>query len=175
MSSSTLRHEATSQLVKKRKDLSAGFVFLSKDWIHEVVRAIEKAKEEDESFRSLTCDFSLSLAYVIRDIPQRLRDRYGRDEVVIFVELVEGFLRKLMVGVELPAERDVDFTIKSSYGVAKRIFLGELKPATAFIRRKVKVEPFMRLYRDPAFTAKSIVIINAIMKIIKDIPTAFPE
>jgi len=80
-----------------------------------------------------------------------------------------------MVGVELPAERDVDFTIKSSYGVAKRIFLGELKPATAFIRRKVKVEPFMRLYRDPAFTAKSIVAMNALLKIIKDVPTVFPE
>lgn len=175
MSGSALRYEETGQLAEEGKESSVGFVFLSRDWVYEVVRAIENAKAEDESFRSLTYGFSLSIAYVIRDVPQKLRDRYGRDEVVIFVELVEGFLRKLIVGAEIPAEKSVDFTIRSSYDVAKRIFLGELKPATAFVKRQVKVEPFMRLYRDPAFTAKSIVTANAILKIIKEVPTVFPE
>jgi putative sterol carrier protein len=169
-----LKHETPSQPKEKSKAHSR-FIFLSKDWVHKIVQAIEKAKAEDKDFRSLTYDFSLSIAYIITELPESLSRRYGRDEIAIFIELEEGFLRKLIVDAEIPADRSVDFTIKSSYDVAKKIFLGELKPATAFIKRKVKVKPFMKLYRDPAFTAKSIITINAILKIIKEVPTVFPE
>jgi hypothetical protein len=50
-----------------------------------------------------------------------------------------------------------------------------VKPATAFIKRKVKIKASMKLYQDPAFTAKSIIAINAMLKTIKDVPTIFPE
>jgi putative sterol carrier protein len=174
MKNSILNQKITNQLLEKGEP-PARQVFLSKNWIHNVVRAIEKAKAEDKSFRSLTYGFSLSLAYVITDLPEELRSRYGGNEAAIFIELEDGFLRKLIVNKEIPADKSVDFTVKSSYEVAKKIFLGELKPATAFIKRKVKIKPFMKLYQDPAFTAKSIIAINAMLKIIKGVPTIFPE
>jgi len=174
MKNPTLKQETTSQLLE-RKDTLDRHVFLSKNWVHNVVKAIERAKAEDEGFRSLTYGFSLSLAYVITELPETLKDRYGGDEAVIFIELEDGFLRKLIVDKEVPTDKKADFTVRSSYEVAKKIFLGELKPATAFVKRKVKVRPFMKLYQDPAFTAKSIIAINAMLKIIKDVPTIFPE
>jgi putative sterol carrier protein len=174
MKNLTPKQETTNQLLERR-DTPDRNVFLSKGWIHNVVKAIEKAKAEDEGFRSLTYGFSLSLAYVITDIPGTLKDRYGGDEAAIFIELEDGFLRKLIVDKEVPTDKKVDFTVTSSYEVAKKIFLGELKPATAFVKRQVKVRPLMKLYQNPAFTAKSIIAINAMLKIIKDVPTVFPE
>jgi putative sterol carrier protein len=175
MKNSTLTQETTSQQLPEKEEPSAKHVFLSKNWVHNVVKAIEKAKAEDESFRSLTYGFSLTLAYVITDLPENLRSSYGSDKAAIFIELEDGFLKKLIIDKDVPTDKNIDFTVKSSYEIAKKMFLGELKPATAFIKRKVKIKPFMKLYRDPAFTAKSIITINAILKIIKDVPTIFPE
>lgn len=140
-----------------------------------MVRAIENAKATDEEFRKLTEGFSLKVAYVIGDLPPKLREQHNSGEVVIFVELAEGAMRGLAVGTRVPDDKKPDFTVRSDYAMAKKIFLGEINPATAFIKRQFKAEPFRKLYMDPAFTAKSIVTANAILRVIKDIPTAFPE
>lgn len=161
--------------VQEERNALLEHFFLSKEWVYKIVEAIENAKATDEKFRSLTYDFSLSVAYVITDLSPKLKEQYGSEQVVIFIELVEGSLKECLVGESLPEGEGADFTIKSRYEVSKKIFLGELNPAVAFIKRQVKVEPFMKLYKDPAFTAKSIITANAILEVIRKVPTLFPE
>lgn len=149
-----------------------GYVFLSPEWIYEVTRVVQAARRTDENFRKLASRFSLSLTYLVTDIPQGLQERYGGSQSVVFVQLEKGTVRKLWIGTEPPMET-VDFTVTTNYDVAKQIFLGELNPATSFINRQLKVEPLAKVYKRPRFTAKSIVTGNAILKIARQVPTLF--
>jgi len=162
-SSSPLREELISE---------RGYLFLSPEWVHEVTRVVQAARRTDEDFRKLAADFSLSLAYLITDIPRELQERYGGSQAVIFIQLDKGTVRKLRIGAELPQEK-VDFTLISDYSVAKQIFQGELNPATSFINRQFRVEPLSKVYQRPKFAAKSVVAGNAILKIARRVPTVF--
>jgi len=147
-------------------------VFLSPQWVHEVTRVVQGARRTDENFRKLAKGFSLSLAYLISELPQELREQYGGNQVAIFIQLDKGTVRRLQIGTELPQEK-IDFTVASSYNVAKQIFQGELNPATSFINRQFRVEPLKRVYQRPKFAAKSIVTGNLILKIARQVPTVF--
>jgi putative sterol carrier protein len=81
-------------------------------------------------------------------------------------------VRKLWIGTSLPKEK-IDFTVSSSYKIAKQIFLGELNPATAFINGQFKVEPLSKVYLRPRFSAKSVVTGNFMLKIARQVPTRF--
>lgn len=153
---------------------ASAYVFLSPEWVHEVTRVVQAARRMDENFRKLASRFSLSLTYLVTDIPQGLRECYGGSQSVVFVQLERGTVRKLWIGTELPAEKP-DFTVATNYDVAKQIFLGQLNPATSFINRQLKVEPLSRVYQRPRFAAKSIVTGNAILKIARQVPTLFAD
>jgi len=147
-------------------------VFLTKEWVKRVVAAIEHAKLTDEEVRSLASDFSLSVAYIINDLPEKLGEQYGRK--VVYVELNHGTTTCFTVGTDIPAGKKPDYVVESSYGVAKSIFQGELNPGTAFVKRLVKVRPLMKLYTNPAFTAKSLVTFNLLLNVMRNISTVYP-
>ncbi|PUA31593.1 MAG: hypothetical protein B9J98_05875 [Candidatus Terraquivivens tikiterensis] len=71
----------------------------------------------------------------------------------------------------MPEGASPDYTVESTYDVAKRIFSGELSPGTASVSRLVKVKPLTRVYSNPAFTAKSLVLFAALLRVIRDVPT----
>jgi putative sterol carrier protein len=151
------------------------YVFLSPEWVYEVTRVVQYARRTDEDFGRMASDFSLSLAYVIDGIPEELRPYYdGSGQVAIFVQLDHGSVRKIRVGTQPPGE-DVDFTVASNYRVAKQIFEGELNAATSFISRQLKVDPIQKAYREPRFAARSIVTGNLLLKIARQVPTAFVD
>jgi len=101
--------------------------------------------------------------------------KYGSDKVVIYVELKRGVVMRFIIGAEMPKESHPDFTVESNYNVVKKIFLGELNPATAFIKRYIRVKPLMKLYLDPAFAAKSFTTLSTLLQVVGNVPTAFPE
>lgn len=150
-----------------------GYIFLTPDWIREVLRLVQAARRRNESFRRLAREFSLNLAYVIEGLPTELRSYYGGSErAVIAVQLDKGSVRRFQIGSQPPAE-DVDFTIFSDYSVAKRIFQGELTPGSSFINRQLRVEPMWKIYRRPKFAARSIVVGNLILKFARRARTVF--
>ncbi|WP_309493680.1 hypothetical protein [Candidatus Hecatella orcuttiae] len=140
-----------------------------------MVAAIEHAKSTDESVRSLAAEFSLAVAYVIEDLPAALREQYRSGRVFIYIELNGGTVTHFSVGTGLPEGRKPNFTVISSYATTKKIFLGEMTPASAFVRRQVKVRPLMQMYKNPAFTAKSLTTVNVLLQIMKNVPTHFVE
>lgn len=152
------------------------FVFLSPEWIREVLRLVQCARRHNESFRRLAREFSLKLAYVVTDLPKELQRYYdGSSQLVIFVQLDKGTVRRFEVRPELPGE-ECDFTVYTEYGVAKRIFQGDLTPGSSFINRLVRVEPLSKVYRRPKFAARSIVVGNLILKFARRARTVFvPE
>lgn len=153
-----------------------GFVFLTPDWIREVLRLVQSARRQNESFRRLASRFTLKLAYVVQGLPRELRSYYqGADQAVIFVQLEKGAVRRFEISAHPPADK-VDFTIFSDYSVAKRIFQGELAPGSSFINRLLRVEPLHKIYRNPKFAARSIVAGNLILKFARRARTVFvPE
>ncbi|MCL7387661.1 MAG: SCP2 sterol-binding domain-containing protein [Thaumarchaeota archaeon] len=148
-------------------------IFLSQEWIHEVTKVVQAARIGDEEFKRMTSNFSLNLLYKISGLPAGLRQLYlGKDEICFFIKLEKGSVKKLQIGTNVPNEK-IDFTVSSNYDVAKRIFTGELNLATAFFNQQFKVEPQSRLYRNPRFAARAIVVGNRIFKIARQVPTHF--
>jgi len=149
--------------------------FLSEEWVRQVVATIEQAKLINKDLKTLASEFRLNIAYIINELPEALKKRYNSNKLVVYIELNHGVIRKFIVNSKEPKESSPDFTVESSYSIAKKIFLGEINPATAFIKRYIKVKPLMKLYTDPAFTAKSITAAIALRKAIENVPTEFPE
>ncbi len=148
-------------------------LFLAPEWVYEVTRVLQSAQLRDKQFGELASGFSLILAYQITDIPPQLKERYNGEPLVILVQLDKGKVRHLAIGTEPPQE--FDFLLISTYEVAKKIFVGELNAATAFVNRQFKIEPLSRVYSNPRFTAKSIVTGNLLLKFARQVPTIFPD
>lgn len=157
------------------KPISAadGHLFLTPEWIREVLRLVQAARRNNESFRLLTRGFTLNVAYVVQSLPEQLRAFYGgADQAVVFVQLEKGAVRRFEIGAHLPSQA-VDFTISSDYRIAKRIFQGELTPGSSFINRLVHVEPLEKLSRRPKFAARAIVVGNLILKFARRAQTVY--
>ena len=151
------------------------FLFLSQEWIHEAARTAQAARQTDENFAELTSGFSLSLLYVITELPQELKTYYNSHHVAIFVQLEKGMVRELEVGIGIPEDK-IDFTVTTRYGVAKQLYLAKTDPGTLFVNRELSVEPMSRVYEDPKFSANCIVIANRMLKLTRQVPTVFvPE
>ncbi len=148
------------------------YLFLSQEWIHEVARTIQTTRQTDEQFGKLAEGFSIGLMYVITEPPPILKERYKGSRLTFFVRLEKGVVRKLEIGTEPPLEKK-DFTLTSTYEVAKQFYLGERNPANSYISGQLKIEPLSRVYRNPAFTAKAIVTGNMMLKIARQVPTEF--
>ncbi len=155
---------------------SVEYTFLTKEWIKKAVAAIEHAKATDENVMSQASEFSLSVAYTIEKLPQKLQELYGSEKVTVYVELDQGELKRFTIGAETPKEKKADFTVTSEYDVAKKNFQGELNPISTFMKRRIKVEPMKKLYLNPRFSAKSLSTINTLLKVIREeVPTCFLE
>ncbi|MBI2304680.1 MAG: hypothetical protein HYU86_08055 [Chloroflexi bacterium] len=154
--------------------MSEGYQFLSPEWVREVTKVVQGARSTDKDFGKLAQGFSLTLVYLITELPKALGELHNGQQLVVLVQLDKGMVKKLWLGPELPSDK-YDFMISSWYSVAKRIFLGKINPATAFIDRKIVVEPLKRVYQRPRFTAKAIVTGNAMLKIARQVPTVFPS
>jgi putative sterol carrier protein len=140
------------------------YLFLSPEWVHEATRVIQGARSTDQSFGKLAQSFSLSLIYVVTELPRCLRDLHGGPQLVVLVQLEKGSVRRLWLGTDVPREKH-DFMVSSSYDLARQIFCGEGNPATAFIDRKFKVEPMSRAYQSTG---------TAMLKVARQVPTVFP-
>ncbi len=119
-------------------------------------------------------EFSLSVAYTIENLPPKLQKLYDSEQVTIYIELDEGELRRFTIGTEIPPESKPDFIVTSDYEIAKKNFQGELNPISTFMKRRIKVEPWRKLYFNPKFSARSLSTINTLLKVIQEkVPTDF--
>lgn len=150
-----------------------GSLFLSKAWMDKIVSAIEDARAIDPELMAKTSEFSLSVAYVVENLPQKLKDLYKSDKVVIYVEMEKGNLKQFNVGKEMPNEKFTDFIVTTNYEIAKKNFQGELNLLSTFIKRLVKVSPWRKISMNPTFTIKSLATMLALMKVMREVPTRY--
>jgi len=153
---------------------SVEYLFLSLEWIKKAVAAIEHAKATDKNIMSQASEFSLSIAYTIEKLPQKLKELYDSEKVTVCIELDQGKLNHFTIETEMPRGKKPDFTVTSDYDIAKKNFQGELNPISTFMKRRVKIEPWKKLYLNPRFSAKSLSTINILLKVIREeVPTFF--
>lgn len=150
-----------------------GSLFLSPDWVDQAVKTVQLARVTDKQFGKLVRGLTLELIYVITDVPPALESFYKSDRLVIFVELDKGKLKNIWSDTEVPG-KEADFTVSSDYETFKQIYIGQINAATAFINGDVKVEPMARIYRNPAFSARSISTGNQMIRILQQVPTWWP-
>ena len=153
---------------------SNGSLFLSKVWIEKIINAIEDARALDPELMAKTSEFSLSVAYVIENLPQKLRDLYENEKVVIYVEMDKGNLTQFNVSKKMPSEKLTDFIVTAKYEIAKKNFLGELNLLSTFIKRLVKVSPWRKISTNPTFTIKSLSTMIEVLKVMRTVPTVYP-
>ena len=147
------------------------FIFLSREWITSAVLEFEKAKANNEKLRKRLSGVNFRLAFKVIDIPPKLRELYGSDQIVAYFKIDNGDLKDFLLTNKAP--KDVDFTITAKYAIAKEIFEGKVDLLTAFTNFMVRVRPFQRLFSNPLSSAKLLSIANDLLKFVKNIPTIF--
>jgi putative sterol carrier protein len=147
------------------------FIFLSKEWITSAVLEIEKAKTNNEELKKRLSGVNFKLAFKIINIPPKLRELYGSDQIVAYFKIDNGDLKDFFLTNKAP--KDVDFTITAEYTVAKEILEGKVDPLTAFTNFMVRVRPFRRLFSNPLSSAKLLSIANDLLKLVKNVPAIF--
>ena len=147
-----LGHDAACETASRMDE----YVFLSPEWIHEVARAVQTAREADLYFRNLVAGISLKLAYVIREVPKPLRHCYGGDsQVTVFARIDKGAVRGLVVGKELP-EDEAHVLVTTEYKTAKKLFLGESRPAATVLSGRLKAQPVNGFSEWPSLAVRSL-------------------
>ncbi len=149
------------------------FLFLSPEWVRQVIRTVESAKQNDPALRARLSDYTVNVHYIVRNVPPHLRPWYGKDgQAEIFVELKKGSVRRVFIGRK-PARARPDLIVTVEYKVARKLFLGQLSPAVSFINRRVKAEPVNGFRHWPKLAAKSIVTGSQVLKLARKVPTRF--
>lgn len=152
--------------------MNSGKRFLSEEWINEAVRLIEEAKIFDETVRSLSSELSLSVAYIIRDLPDRLKKDYG-NILTIYVELDRGTTKKFAIHKGSSENILADYIVESTYDIAKKIFSGEMNPGLAFFSKLVKIKSASKIHLNLVFITKSLILFSALLRYIRKIPTTW--
>jgi putative sterol carrier protein len=148
------------------------FIFLSREWITHAVSEIEKAKANNKELRMRLSGVNFRLAFKVVDLPPKLRELYGGDQLVAYFEVNNSDLKNFLLTNKVP--KDVDFTITANYAVAKKVFEGEVDPLTAFTNFMVRVRPFRKLFSNPLSSAKLLSVANELVKLVKNVSTIFP-
>ena len=148
-------------------------VFLSPEWISQVARAVESAREASLYLQNLLADYTLGVTYVIRNIPAQLGHWYGGGpEAVVFVRLDKGTVRRIAVGGK-PQKTKVDVMATMDYATAKKLIAGQIRPAATLLSGRIKAVPRNDFLNWPKLATKSIVTANQILKIARTVPTVF--
>jgi putative sterol carrier protein len=163
--------EADDYMDRTSSSAAENFIFLSREWITSAVLEIERAKANNEELRKRLSGVNFRLAFRVIDIPPKLRELYGSDQVVAYFKIDNGDLKDFFLTNKAP--KDIDFTITAEYTVAKEILEGKVDPLTAFTNFMVRVRPFRRLFSNPLSSAKLLSIANDLLKLVKNVPTIF--
>ncbi len=152
---------------------NGGALFLSPEWVHSVVAAVEDAKRSDLYFQGLVAEFSLNVAYVVKNTPPALRSLYANaGQVVICVTLRRGIVEQVKLAGRLPSG-PVDLIVTVDYGVAEKLFRGEVSPAATLLGGHVKAKAVNGFSGWSRVAAKSLVTAPRFLKSARKVATVF--
>ncbi len=164
---------ATREALPPQPVPAGGSAFLSPEWIHQVVAAIEEAKAKDPYLRGLVGDLTFKVAYVIEDAPSCVRSLYGNgSKVVVCVSLRNGAVEDFKAGSRTPSH-PVDLIVTVPYGIAEKLFRGEIGAASTLLGGEVRVKPVNGFAAWTKMAAKSLVSASQVLKTARTVPTRF--
>ncbi len=172
----TRKARETTEALQVQPDRAGGLVFLSPEWIHEVVAVLETAKQRDPYLSGLVADFTFKVAYVIEDAPLGLRSLCGNGgKMVVCAALQNGVVEDVKIGGRMPSH-PVDLTVTIGYQVAEKLFRGEVGVASTLLGGDVRVRPQNGFGTWAKIAAKSLVTASQFLKTVRKVPTSFcPE
>jgi len=155
---------------------NGGVLFLSPEWVHRVVAAVEDAKRSDLYFQGLVAEFSFKVAYVVKDTPTALRPLYANgSQAVICVALRRGIVEQVKLASRLPSA-PVDLIVTVDYRLAEKLFRGEVSAAATLLSGQVKAKAVNGFSGWSRVAAKSLVTVPRFLKSARKVTTVFhPE
>lgn len=150
-----------------------GGVFLSPEWIRQVVDVVEEAKRQDPYLGGLVSQFNFRVLYVIEDLPRKVRSLYGRgSKIVVCVTLRNGAVANLKIGSRVPS-LPADLIVTLKYDLAAKLFRGDVGVASTLLSGQVRPKPANGFTAWTKIAAKSLVAVPQVLKAARKIPTRF--
>ncbi len=113
-----------------------GLLFPSPEWAEAYCRALN----ESESYRKAAATWRAgSILFIVRELPEQLKSRYGSDSVGFILDLHEGVCRGARWTTE-PDPAMAPFVISARYRDWVDVVTGKVHPVTALMTMKLRVE-----------------------------------
>lgn len=146
-------------------------LFLSPEWIDEVVASLRKSTRTDPYLKNILSAFTMRIVFVVQDLPDELREYYESDQAVIYARVEKGAIAKLKLAGELPGER-YQMQVTCEYQLAQKIITGKASPVASFLKRRLLVEP-VNFPQWPKYVPKARIAVNLLLKLARRIPATF--
>jgi hypothetical protein len=149
-------------------------LFLSPEWIEEVVRVVRRGREQDMILRRASAHFSFRVQYEICGLPRELRAcHHGRDRATIAIELRRGIPVQVLTNPEQAIEPEI--SVQCGYEVARGLLAGELSPGASFFNGLLEVKFSRSTPRRPNFLARSVTAAHQALRFARSVPVRFPS
>ncbi len=138
------------------------FVFGSREWFEEFVRVLNS----DEEYAKAAKNWEDPLILVVTDLPKPVREHFGTERVVVWMDLYHGKCRSFEF-LNAPEEKPAPIIISGTYENMKKVAQGRLSPTMAVMTGQLRVKGDVGKLLSNA--AASSAFVNALKKV----PTEF--
>ncbi len=138
------------------------FVFGSREWFEEFVRVLNS----DEEYAKAAKNWEDPLILVVTDLPKPVREHFGAERVVVWMDLYHGKCRSFEF-LNAPEEKPAPIIISGTYENMKKVAQGRLSPTMAVMTGQLRVKGDVGKLLSNA--AASSAFVNALKKV----PTEF--
>ncbi len=138
------------------------FVFGSREWFEEFVRVLNS----DEEYAKAAKNWEDPLILVVTDLPKPVREHFGAERVVVWMDLYHGKCRSFEF-LNAPEEKPAPIIISGTYENMKKVAQGRLSPTMAVMTGQLRVKGDIGKLLSNA--AASSAFVNALKKV----PTEF--
>jgi putative sterol carrier protein len=138
------------------------YIFGSKDWVEAFVAVLNT----DDEYARAAKDLEDPIALMVTDLPRSVREYFGSDRVVVWLDLYHGRCRgfEMLKDVE---DKKAPIIIAGSYENMKKVAQGRLSPTIAVMTGQLRVKGNVGKLLSNASASSAFV--NAIKKV----PTEF--
>ena len=134
------------------------YIFGSKDWVEAFVAVLNT----DDEYARAAKDWEDPIALMVTDLPRSVREYFGSDRVVVWLDLYHGRCRgfEMLKDVE---DKKAPIIIAGSYENMKKVAQGRLSPTIAVMTGQLRVKGNVGKLLSNASASSAFV--NAIKKV----------
>jgi len=111
------------------------YLFPSKEWAEEFCRKLNESK----SYRDSAKKWEGSILFSAVNLPDKIKELYGRDSVGFVLDLWHGECRGSK-WFEDVSEAEADYILEAAYDDWIKVIEGKISPVAALVTKKIRVK-----------------------------------